>query len=422
MGFLKSLFGPPDMDALKNKQDVRGLVKAARHHDAEVQTRAVQALASLGRIATAALLATAQAEKESERKQAADLLDRLGWKPESPDEQVLYLIARDRWADVATLGNAAMPTLIAGLRDAKWDFTVRALVAAALGFRRNPAAAEVLAEALKDNEVACDRYKQNLRGVAGATHKAPDDWLGFGVVANNALARLGSPAAQQYLRILQGWYIWGELPVDVAHGLGMIGKPAVGPLTEVLRTMRAPAERSQRGMWAAMVLGLGCTGDSGAAPLLRSLTPSDSDSREAVAAALHAAEAPSEALITDLGHRHPGIRLLAAAALGNRREKAAIPGLIRLLDDKAAPPMLLATVGLGKIGGPEARQALIARLRRPEEAIRQITIMALEETRDGAAVEALQPLLSDPSLAIKGLAALAIGSLNAARSAVAAAS
>lgn len=410
MGFLKSLFGPPDIDSLRQKGDVRGLIKAARYGDAAVQARALEALTGLGGVATSTLLEMTLSEKARERANAIELFDRLGWKPDSPDEKTLFLIAKDKWDEVGALGDAAIPAMTAGIRDEKWDFHTRTLAAAALGYRGDPTAAKALAGAYTAALLRCARFRDQMKGVVGAS--TPEDWLAFCVVAQIALSRLGRESAQGLVDELEKLWLFSDGVVDVAQCLAMIGQPAVEPLTEVLRASSAPRDQHQNRVLACLVLGLGSSGEPGVESLLLGLAPFNSDSREAVKLSLRIVTAASESLIGDLGDQRPEVRLAAAAALANRGERAAIPGLVHLLGDRHAPPQLMATIGLGKLGGPAATEALCLQLKAPETARKTLTIMALQQIGGPAVVEALEPVRSDPSGLVKSLAELTIANLQ----------
>ena len=414
MGFLKSLFGPPDVESLLEKGDVPGLIKAAGCGDTAVQDRALEALKGLGGAATSVLLEMTLSEKSHQRERAVELLERLGWKPASPDERTLFLVAKGTWAEVGALGDGAVPAIMRGMRGEKWDFHTRTLAAAALGFRGDAESAGALAAAYVGALLRCEAHKLQMRGIVGASKRAPDDWLAFCVVTQIALSRLGGAAVQKLAEGLSKLWAYPDTVIDVAQCLCMVGRAAVEPLTEILRDPSLRKKMDQRRMLVCLAIGLGGSGDPAAATLLSGLTPSDSDSREAVELALRTVAATGQSLIGTLGDSKPTVRMLAAAALANRGEKAAVPGLIRLLGDRHGPIQLMATVGLGKLGGPVATEALRSRLSSPGTAIKIITIMALQQIGGPAAIGALELRRSDPGVLVKSLAELAIAGLQAA--------
>ena len=69
---------------------------------------------------------------------------------------------------------------------------------------------------------------------------------------------------------------------------------------------------------------------------------------------------PEDQLVLDLRHENPYVRWLAAMYLGKRESTAAVPELIRLLDDEHRDPRLGATWALGEIQDPTGINELIA--------------------------------------------------------------
>lgn len=65
-------------------------------------------------------------------------------------------------------------------------------------------------------------------------------------------------------------------------------------------------------------------------------------------------------LVLDLRYENPYVRWLAAIYLGKRKSTAAVPELIRLLDDEHRSPRLGATWALGEIQDPTGINELIA--------------------------------------------------------------
>jgi len=84
-------------------------------------------------------------------------------------------------------------------------------------------------------------------------------------------------------------------------------------------------------------------------------------------------------LLPELESRNPEIRYEAARACGELELRAAVPGLIRLLDDPDVEVQEAAITALGQIGGEEARRALEACYERGDERVREAVDAALEE-------------------------------------------
>jgi len=168
----------PDIEALRQKKDIPGLIGALRFPDVKVQKEASQALATLGPDAAAALLGSLQTK---------DLLRKLG---------VIEALGKIR-------DPRAVDPLIACLRDDSNE--VRWVAAIALGEIEDPRANEPLLQALKD----------------------PDKYVRYG--AAFALTRIGWKPRDQVERALyfvglQEWKVLRE-----------IGEPSIPALANVMR-------------------------------------------------------------------------------------------------------------------------------------------------------------------------------------------
>jgi HEAT repeat protein len=93
------------------------LAKAAKDRDENVRMRAIEALGYMGDPQAIPLLVDALNDPRHEvRMEAAWALDRLRWVPQSNLQRVDYLIARERWSEVAAMGRTAIPSLIQALK------------------------------------------------------------------------------------------------------------------------------------------------------------------------------------------------------------------------------------------------------------------------------------------------------------------
>ena len=129
--------GPPDVDALAERRDIDGLVKALGHRDTAVQLRAARALASMGTEAVDSLI---RALKTDDRDLRLGIIEAMGEirDPSVLDHLLPLLHDRShevRWAAALALGQLgdpeAVPLLVRSLRDP--DRYVRYGAAIALG-------------------------------------------------------------------------------------------------------------------------------------------------------------------------------------------------------------------------------------------------------------------------------------------------
>jgi HEAT repeat protein len=127
MSFLSRLFGPPDVDKLRDRRDVEGLIKALSHQkQADVRRKAAEALGRIGD--TAGVPALIEALDDT-------------------DKGVRLIAAY--W-----LGNIGHPTAVPALMEALVDTSrgVRTYAAVALGMIGDPAAVPALSKALHDSD------------------------------------------------------------------------------------------------------------------------------------------------------------------------------------------------------------------------------------------------------------------------------
>jgi HEAT repeat protein len=170
-----SIFHPkPDIAALKRRKDYRGLIKALRHRNPEVQWQASAALADLGPEGMDHLLAGLRTWNKDTRLGIIEALGEIG-------------------------DPAAVPTLIPLLED--FSNEIRWETALALGEIGDPQAIDPLREALQDH----DRYVRY--GAAAALESL--DW------------KPGSP--EDYALLLNGKQEWDSL--------AEMGTAAIGPLS-----------------------------------------------------------------------------------------------------------------------------------------------------------------------------------------------
>lgn len=105
---------------------------------------------------------------------------------------------------------------------------------------------------------------------------------------------------------------------------------------------------------------------------------------------------PEDQLVLDLRYESPYVRWLAAIYLGKRKSTAAVPELIRLLDDEHRDPRLGATWALGEIQDPTGINELIAIVeKRRTGGSRVSAIEAMGKVGTPRAIEAVKTVEPD---------------------------
>ena len=108
------LFGPPNVEKLKAKRDVKGLIKALNYKKySNIRWSAANALGQIGDAqAVEALVAALNDKQWSVQEAAVKVLDSLGWQPLGNTQRALRAIARKEWTKIVPLGSAAVMPLV----------------------------------------------------------------------------------------------------------------------------------------------------------------------------------------------------------------------------------------------------------------------------------------------------------------------
>lgn len=119
------------------------------------------------------------------------------------------------------------------------------------------------------------------------------------------------------------------------------------------------------------------------------------------------------AVIRAEGKDDPKVRKYLIIALENLGSRSAGPVIIEALSDPDPEVRLQAARALGAIGSVQGAAGPLAGLLEDEDAgIRKVALFALGQTRDRSAIPALQPKLEDPIEDIRWNAALALAVLG----------
>jgi len=358
-----SIFGPPNIEELKQKRDVKGLIRALGYvKDAKVRGGAAEALGELKDARAVEPLIGALKDRYTDvRKAAAEALGKIG----AP----------------------AVELLIAALKDKRMDRYVHEAAAEALGKSGDARAIEPLIAALKDEDTDVRRYATKSLGEIGipavelliAALKDEDR-----VVRRGAVKTLGelkdARAVEPLIAVLKDKNKYVREAAAEALG-NLMDARAVEPLIGALKdkdadVCRKAAETLDKIGWkpgqneagAAYWIGKRdweeCIriGVLAIEPLIAVLKDRDWCVRKAATEALgKIGDARAiESLLAALKDEDENVRIKAAEALGNIGDARAVEPLIAALKNQDVREV--ATEALGKIGTP-AVEPLIAALK-----------------------------------------------------------
>lgn len=226
-------------------------------------------------------------------------------------------------------------------------------------------------------------------------------------MATLGLWRVGTSAASERLvGSVEDSTVAEDRKFLAAHALGMIGSSAEQALVKVVQSNGPDSDA-----FAFGILALAASGSSEAASALAKST----DKGGFVEQLRGLLASPPESLIAGLSHSHPSVRTLSATALGNRKEHSAIPALIKAAHDAHEEVSGQAIVALGKVGGTQAVETIVTRLKSTDTGLkatdiarRVIATLALGLIEnDPTATRAIKERLLDTALVVRAAALLA---------------
>jgi HEAT repeat protein len=340
MSFLQGLFGPPDVEKLKSKRDVKGLIKALGFQNADsIRQSAAQALGEMGDASAIEPLITALITSGT-RDAAANAL--------------------------AMIGLPAVEPLITRLSYEKADYLKQtAKLNAMMG---KPAMNEQqIAALVESNKNMCKEAADILGKIGDARAVKPlisllrDDDISVRSKAVDALSTIGISAVEPLITKLDR-----DKYVHSYEGtiLVKIGAPAVKSLIAALANSNKIIRRQS-------IKVLGKIGDIRAIEsLIAALKDSQDDMRDVAAEALGNIGKPDavEPLIIILRDSEDGVRYAVAEALGKIGNAHAVKPLIAVFTDdknirvrRVAAQALVNLYGNGQLGEADKSQILVNR-------------------------------------------------------------
>ncbi len=403
LSFFEDLFSSSDdVETLKAKRNVRGLIRALKNDNQNIRNAALEALGEIGDPRAAEPVAGFFPQ---EPFLVAKILKGLG----TPGFEVLLANLHNeevdiRWAAAKVLGETGDPRvtepLLALLQDPNKQ--VREVAVDALGRTPDARVVAALTPLLHDPDVTIRQIVIETLGKAGGapsvallTPALLDTNWSIRQSAAEALEHVGwAPAPDEtgaaYWAAKRWWskcvecgphalrpltLALNDHPFSVAEAMEKLGALALPPLMEALRSPEPDVRRA-----AAKSLGV--------LKEFRSLEP------------LCAALQDSDTMV----------RQLAVAALGQiGSERALEPLLAALLDDTLREP---ATKALRQLKGELVVPALLATLQSPNRKAAQAVLGILNQLQDRRAVKPLLALLQDPEPEIRWAAIEALGRLG----------
>ena len=394
------LFGPPNVEEMKTKGNVKGLIKALGYNkDHVIRRDAADALGQIGdSFAVSPLIAALRDDDLEVRCAVANALGAIG-DGRAVEPLISFLNNQDlnmRCCALKALGRIgdarAVEPLIKSLKEWKHEelvvfaealgqFYLREEAIKALGQIGNDRAAEALVAALKDEK--------------GSTRRTAAD----------ELSNIGWKPEQDEIK---AYYFIARKKWDQCVE---IGESAVIPLIGALED----ADKDTR---LAVAEILGKIGDTRAVePLIASLNDKYSNVRIAAAKSLgQIGDAQAvEPLIATLQSNVSDLRMASVIALGEIGDARAVKALIDAFEDEVGFVGFSAARSLGQIGSP-AVEPLITVLNSDNYNTRKRAVEALGLVGDAGAVEPLIVVLQnkDEDYLVQDDAVMALGRIGSA--------
>ena len=437
------LFGPPNIEKLKGKRDIQGLIKALDYQkDVNLRKAAAEALGELkdiqaiqpliavlrndGRVmvrqasakalgqigdarAVEPLLVALKDSVNDVSMTALIALDMIGWQPSLDENSAPYWVLKSEWDKCIEIGKPAVLPLIASLKNT--DERVRSAATRALGqigdvravrpllIAASEGSGEATRALVKVGEPAVEELIDALKGSEPNLRK----------IAAEALGQIGDVRAVEPL-IVRLKDTDKFVCNATARVLGEIGDVrAVEPLLRIAAIAMTQFDMDSQNLGHAALWALDKIGASAVEPLIAALNDRQDGVRAAAAKTLEKVGdgRAVEPLIAKLSDKSHFVREAAAEALGQIGDARAVPALLAARYETSSILPNIAYKALGKIGGVNAVEPLIAALKNGESRAAE----ALGEIGDVRAVGPLIAALKDGSREARVNAARALGAL-----------
>ncbi len=325
------------------------------------------------------LVAKLRDDNFKERKSVAEILDKLGWKPDKEEDKIICLILQGKINEITKSGASAVELLISILNVS--DSGMKITIAEALGAIKDNRAVKPLIELLKDPISSVKNAAFEALIELGYRPASVADQISFFFAAKkwDELVKIGKPAVEILIAALYDAEIATQ--VSAAQALGEIKDyEAIKPLIELLDDNNVSVQA---------VSSLVNIGKLAVEPLIAALKNENSFIREKAAEALGEIGDTSavEHLIIALQDKDSIVRLAAVRAVAKLQDFKIVEPLIAVAsEDKDANVRKFAIEALGN--AKEAK-SLIEILKDKNSSIRMTTVNALAKLNDYKIVEPL---------------------------------
>ncbi len=382
----------PDIETLKSRGDVNGLIKVLDRREVEIRVEAIKAMEELGdQRFVEPLLQILKDEDTQILLSAVRALSKLN--AQGAIEPITGFLKSYnkalRLAAVEALGQLSAHQAVAHLAETLQDDDDQLRMAAVRSYCliKDEAAVMPLVTALEDKNrevrwAVADALDQlgwhPIEARAGAAYwVAKRRW--------NKSAEYGPEAVEPLIMAL------GDDPFSVAEVLAQLGEPAVMPLVQSLD------HRDKNVRWA-VVGALEKLGDKRAVePLIASLQATD-DAERWMALKLGMAS-PHVMETTGLEKKLRWAKVRALGRLGDARAVDVLVGVLKSEQDIELRQLTI--TALGELKDPRAVEALIDELTAAEKDTRKLAVEALGLIGDQQAIAPLATLLKDPEFDVR---------------------